>query len=70
VTKNDATSSDSPTYVCGVCHQTKRGSPSGGFNTVHGEVVTCSGKCWVEGMKIGQPVSAAEMLGREPEKSS
>jgi hypothetical protein len=49
------------TYVCGVCRQVKEGSPAGGFNTIHGEVVTCSGKCFVEGMTKGQPVTANAM---------
>jgi hypothetical protein len=49
------------TYVCGVCQQVRDGTPSGGFNTVHGTVVTCSGRCWDEGMAKGQPVTTNAM---------
>ena len=53
------------TYVCGVCQQVKDGSPTGGFNTIHGEVVTCSGECWIEcwieGMTKGRAVTADAM---------
>jgi hypothetical protein len=51
-----------PSYVCSVCHQRKEGTPRGGFNTIHGEAVTCSDACFLEGIRGGRPVTADAMV--------
>ena len=52
-------------FKCGVCKKDFPGSPSGGFNTRHGEVITCSTDCFLEGVKVNGSVTAQQMWNEQ-----